>query len=59
MLNKDDRLWIECHFTKLHEKIEKLQVDVATLKVKSGMWGMIGGAIPVLITVVIYIFVRK
>jgi len=59
MLNDKDRTWIECHFTKLHEKIEKLQVDVATLKVKAGIFGIIGGAIPVLITVVIYIFVRK
>ena len=59
MLNDKDRTWIECHFTKLHEKIEKLQVDVATLKVKAGIFGIIGGAIPVLITVIIYIFVRK
>jgi len=59
VLNKDDRLWIESHFTKLHEKIEKLQVDVATLKVKAGVFGVIGGAIPVLITVVIFIFIRK
>jgi len=58
MLNDKDRTWIECHFTKLHEKIEKLQVDVATLKVKAGVFGVIGGAIPVLITVIIYIFVR-
>ena len=59
MLNDKDRTWVECHFTKLHEKIEKLQVDVATLKVKAGVFGVIGGAIPVLITVIIYIFVRK
>jgi len=58
MLNDKDRTWIECHFTKLHEKIEKLQVDVATLKVKSGFWGVIGGTIPVLIIIVIYICVR-
>ena len=59
MLNDKDRTWIECHFTKLHEKIEKLQVDVATLKVKAGIFGIIGGAIPVLITVIIYICVRN
>ena len=58
MLNDKDRTWIEGHFTKLHEKIEKLQVNVATLKVKAGVFGVIGGAIPVLITIIIYVCVR-
>jgi len=59
MLNDKDRTWIESHFTKLHEKIEKLQMDVATLKVKAGVFGIIGGAIPVLITIGIYFLIKK
>lgn len=58
MLNDKDRTWIENHFSKLLDKIEKLQIDVATLKVKSGFWGVIGGTIPVLIIIVIYICIR-
>lgn len=58
MLNDKDRTWIENHFNKLHEKIEKLQVDVATLKVKAGFFGVIGGVATVLTTIAIYFFVK-
>ena len=31
---------------QLHGKVDVLSADVAALKVKSGVWGLIGGAIP-------------
>ncbi len=31
----------------LNEKINKIHVEIAYLKIKSGIWGLIGGAIPV------------
>ena len=39
-------------------KIEKLQlqilVDVAGLKIKAGIWGLLGGAVPIIIGLGIY-----
>lgn len=58
-LNQKEREWLECHFTKLNDRITDLRVDIAALKVKAGIWGLIGGAIPVVITVAIYICLRK
>ena len=36
-------------YDKLAETYVKISTEVAMLKVKSGMWGLIGGAIPVII----------
>jgi len=40
---------------KLDKKLDKIIVDIATLKVKSGIWGFLGGALPVLIIVLVWI----
>ena len=42
----------------LEGKVDKLVTDVAGLKVKAGIWGLIGGAIPVVIGVA-YIILRS
>jgi len=39
-------------------KIDKLIEDVATLRVKSGVWGILGGAIPVVLTLSIYLIYK-
>jgi hypothetical protein len=57
-MNKEDRKWIDCHFTKLQDQITKVREDIAGLKVKSGIWGLIGGAIPVIATVLIYLLTK-
>ena len=36
-------------FTSIEDKLVKLQVDLATLKVKAGVWGGVAGLIPVVI----------
>jgi len=33
----------------------KIKEEIATLKVKSGVWGMMGGAIPVIIALVLWL----
>ena len=43
---------------KFFYKINKLTADVAALKVKSGVWGFIAGAIPASITFVI-LYIRS
>ena len=38
-------------FTSIEDKLVKLQVDLATLKVKAGVWGGVAGLIPVVIAI--------
>ena len=41
-------------FTSIEEKLVKLQVDLATLKVKAGVWGGVAGLIPVVIAITMF-----
>lgn len=48
MLTDKEREWIDGHFNKMYELVTQVRIDVAKLKVKSGIWGLIGGAIPII-----------
>lgn len=54
-LSNNDKKWIEEKFKALTEVVTKNRIDIAVLKVKSGVWGLIGGLIPVLITIALYL----
>lgn len=41
------------------EQVSPLKIELAMLKVKSGFWGMIGGAIPVILMVLVEILKSK
>ena len=41
-------------FGNVEEKLTQIQVDIATLKVKAGLWGGIAGLIPVVIAIVMF-----
>ena len=41
-------------FTSIEDKLTKIQVDIATLKVKAGVWGGVAGLIPVVIAIVMF-----
>ena len=41
-------------FNGIEHKLTQIQVDIATLKVKAGVWGGIGGLIPVVIAIVMF-----
>ena len=41
-------------FSLINEKLTQIQVDIATLKVKAGVWGGVAGLIPVIIAVVMF-----
>ena len=41
-------------FTSIENKLISLQVDIATLKVKAGVWGGVAGLIPVVIAIVMF-----
>jgi len=36
-------------YNRLDEKLDRVCIDIAGLKVKAGMWGLVGGAIPIII----------
>jgi hypothetical protein len=57
-LSERERTWIEIHFEDLRKEVVQARIDIATLKVKAGFWGVIGGCIPVLIGFLIYLVPR-
>jgi hypothetical protein len=43
--------WLKKSHEKLQETVTQIRIDVEGLKVKAGVWGLLGGAIPVLIMI--------
>ena len=41
---------------KMETKLDCISKDTAVLKVKAGLWGLIGGAIPVVVGLALYFF---
>ena len=41
-------------FNGIENKLTQIQVDIATLKVKAGVWGGIGGLNPAVIAIVMF-----
>ena len=41
-------------FNSLEDKLMRIQVDIATLKVKAGVWGGVAGLIPVVVAIVMF-----
>ncbi len=56
VLSELERLsdWLE----SAEKRINELRLEVAILKVKSGIWGLMGGLIPVLIYLVIEVVLK-
>lgn len=46
------------NYKTIDEKVDAVRIEIATLKVKSGVWGLIAGAIPVLIALAIYLLTK-
>ena len=42
-------------YESLNKNLNKMNVEIAKLKVKSGVWGLVGGAIPVAIGLAIWL----
>lgn len=49
--------------TRMHEKqiqeIQKIRIELAQLKVKAGLWGMIAGSIPALVFILMKVIGRQ
>ena len=41
-------------FNEIESKLTQIQVDIATLKVKAGIWGGIAGLVPVVLGLVLF-----
>jgi len=41
---------------RMNDKLSKVDAEIATLKVKSGLWGMLGAAVPLAIAMSFKIF---
>jgi hypothetical protein len=51
-MTRDEQFnWLKASHEKLQETVTQIRIDVEGLKVKAGIWGLLGGAIPVLILI--------
>lgn len=41
-------------YSEIDKALQKIHVEIAMLKVKSGMWGAIGGSIPVIVALIFW-----
>lgn len=57
-LTSAERDWLDGKFEHLEETIVKNRVDIAILKVKAGIFGIIGGTIPVAVMISVYFLTR-
>ncbi len=57
VLNELQRLNV--NYENLTSQVQRVQVQIATLKVKSGIWGVIGGSIPIMVGVLIWLLRTK
>ena len=49
---------IEKSIAGVHKDMSSINVEIATLKVKSGIWGLLGGAIPVVAALLYYLLTK-
>lgn len=58
-MTSNERDWIETKFDQLSQKIADVRVDIATLKARAGIWGLIGGLIPALGLAIYFLIGRQ
>jgi len=44
--------------TNIFARLGKVEIAISALKVKSGVWGVIGGAVPVALTIILYLIFK-
>ena len=45
--------------SRIDDRFNELYVEIAKLKVKAGVWGMLGGALPVVIGLLVWLLQSK
>lgn len=48
-LNQKEREWLDSQFNRLNDRVTEVRIEIAKLKVKAGIFGIIGGLIPIAI----------
>jgi len=46
------------HFAEVFERLGRIDVELAQLKIKAGVWGLLAGAIPITITIIVWLVVK-
>ena len=55
-MTKDEQFeWLQGSHEKLQETVTQIRIDVEGLKVKAGVWGLMGGLIPVAIMIILWL----
>lgn len=49
---------IDNRLGSLDEGYNKLSIDIATLKVKSGVWGAFGAMIPIIVATIVWMLMK-
>jgi len=49
---------IEKSISGVHKDMSSINIELATLKVKSGIWGLLGGVIPVIAALLYYLLTK-
>ena len=44
---------------EVKQEVQKISIDLAKLKIKSGIWGLLGGAIPIAIMLATWFIIEK
>ena len=57
-MTEQDRNWMNGRFDSLKEELTLVRIEIAKLKIKSSVWGLMGGLIPVLITISLYLVLK-
>lgn len=57
-LTQKEREWIEKHFNSLNDRITEVRIEIAKLKVKAGIFGVIGGMIPITVLLCAYLLTK-
>jgi hypothetical protein len=56
MVNSDEQFeWLRTSHERLQEDVTKIREDVAVLKFKAGVWGLLGGSLPVAIILILWL----
>jgi len=46
-------------YKEISDKIERILVDIGTLKVKAGVWGLLGGLLPATVMLIVWVVKLK
>ena len=57
-MTEQDRNWMNGRFDSLKEELTLVRIEIAKLKVKAGIFGVIGGIIPIALTLCVYWITR-